>query len=180
MKDEKTDLDKLEEHVDKVLSPERAMRWMVRIIVLIVVLGVAAVLGRVAWHMIAKVDKAVDEVEQQQQDAEVRATLNHNWFVLKKDAIDAATVEVRACIGALARHQDEVRSRSGTFSISRKEDREESARLNRAIVEAQRRRLALLRDYNEKAATVNSSVLGDLPAHFEVAEVSLPEPAEED
>jgi hypothetical protein len=167
MKDEKSELDKLEEQVDKVLSPERAMRWMVRIVVLAVILAVVFVLGKVAFHMIGKVDKAVEEVEAQEVQAAERATLKHDWFVLKKDAIDASALEIKAAHAELARHLADVKTRF----VSRESDRRGTAQLNAKIANAQVKRLDLIRDYNAKATRVEASVLGDLPKHIAVAEL---------
>ena len=163
-------MDELEDTIDKVLAPERAIRWLVRIIILIVVIGASAIVLRVVWHMTMKVDKAVDEVE-----AEAEAeTLTQSWFVLKKDAVDAATLEVKAARYALGRHQEEVATRSGAFSVSHKSDRDESARLNNAITTAQSRRLVLIREYNEKAVSATTQVIASLPKHIDVAEVPQP------
>jgi len=156
------EIDKIEETVDKVLSPERAFKWMVRIIVLIVVIGASAIVMRVAWHMTVKVDRAVDEIEAEQTPS--------SWFILKKDAIDASDLEIQAFRDALARHQAEVAERSGTFSVSHKSDRTESARLNRAIATAQNTRVALIREYNGRAVSAESSVLLGLPRHVELIE----------
>jgi len=173
MKDE---LDKIEETVDKVLSPERAMRWMVRIVVLVIILGVCFVLGRVAMHMLGKVDTAVQEVEKQDQEeaaAAEAASLDYNWFVLKKDAIDAATIEVRKRMEALAGHNT-VAANRGMLAFKGKEDRREAVRLQGRIAEAQSARLTLIRNYNETAARVTPAVLGELPKHIEVAELLAP------
>ena len=175
MKDEQSELDKLEAEVDKVLSPERAMRWGVRILVAIITLGAIYGVGRVVWHMVGKVDKAVDEVEQQEQDeakraaeaAEVRS-LNHNWFVLKNDEISAASIEVQSAVDALARHRVLAANR-GLLDFKGKEDKQEEVRLQGVVAAAQTKRLNLIRDYNAKALKVEASMLGDLPAHFEVA-----------
>lgn len=179
-------MDELEDQIDKVLAPDRAMRWMVRLIVLIVIVGAASIMLRVAWHMVGKVDQAVDEVEAEEveavrareareaQEAE-QAALNHNWFILKKDAVDAAALEVRAAHEALARHQIEADSRI----FSRESDRLESTRLSGAITTAQRNRINLIRDYNDKATRVAAAVLGDLPLHIEVVGVLTPQPEEE-
>ena len=171
MKDE---LDKIEATVDQVLAPERALRWLVRIVVLMVTIGAVVVVGKALWHMNTKVDQAVQEVEQQETHAAEQATLTHDWFVLKKDAIDACGLEIKAAREALARQTADASSRM----ISRESDRKETARLNSAVTDAQRNRLSLIRDYNEKATRVNVVVLGDLPKHIEVVELSEPDKPE--
>jgi hypothetical protein len=170
MKDDKSELDKLEETVDQVLAPERAMRWLVRIIVLMIVIGACFGVGRVVWHMIAKVDKAVDEVEAEETKAAEQSTLTHDWFVLKKDAIDGATIEVRSRMEALTGH-NQVAANLGMLDFKGKEDRREAVRLQGLIADAQKTRLALIRDYNEKATRVQVSVMGELPKHIEVTGV---------
>lgn len=167
------DLDRLETHIDRVLSPERAMRWMVRIVVLVIILGVCFVLGRVAWHMLGKVDKAVQAVEKQDFESTQAAEaskLDHNWFVLRKDAIDASSIEVSTYIDDLARHYEIVANRS-MFSFKGKEDNREAVRLKQVIAAAQLRRLDLIRDYNAMAARVPIQIIGDLPDHIDVVEI---------
>jgi hypothetical protein len=179
MKDE---LDKIEETVDKVLAPERAIRWGVRGVMFMVVFGALFVVGKALWHMNTKVDRAVQEVEAQEaaeaeaaaQAAEA-AAIDHGWFVVKKDAIDACALEVKAARDSLARHQADADKRF----VSRESDRQETARLNQAVTNAQVRRLNLIRDYNEKATRVTPTILGDLPAHIEVAELPVPQPEED-
>lgn len=163
MKDE---LKSFENAVDTVLAPDRAVRWMVRIIVAIVIFGAGAVVLRIAWHMVGKVDQAVVEMETQE---EVSA-LTHNSFVIKKDAIDACGLEIKAAREALARHLIDVDSRF----ISRESDRIETSRLNSAITSAQQTRLDLIRDYNERATRVAVTMLGDLPKHIDVIELPAP------
>jgi hypothetical protein len=173
MKEDKSELDKLGDAVDQVLAPEQAMKWGVRVLVAIITLGALFGVGRVVWHMVGKVDKAVDEVEaedRRNEEAAEAATLTHDWFVLKKDAIDAATIEVRTRIDALVGHH-KVAANRGMLTFKGKEDRTEAVRLRGLIADAQRRRLGLIRDYNQKATMVDASVLGDLPKHIEVAEV---------
>lgn len=132
-------LDEIENIVDKVVAPDRIIRWIVRIVLLIVLCSVGAVVLKLALH-------SVDKVE--------RATIDRDWFVQQKEAIDAARLEEKAAREALSRHKAEVKARSGVFSFSHKDDRLRTDALNNSVLAVQKKQLALTRDYNTRAGQV--------------------------
>jgi len=150
-------LDEIEKTVDKVASPERITRWIVRIVLLIVLISVGVTVTKLALHMNSKVDAV---------------TIDRDWFLEQREVIAGSDVEVRLAQDALARHQAEVAERSGLLSISREEDRVESRRLNQAILDAQKRRIALVEDYNSRASRLaDNSIISGLPIHIDLNEV---------
>jgi multidrug efflux pump subunit AcrB len=152
----KMPLDDIENAVDKVASPERVTKWIVRIVLLFVLVGTAFTVGRLCFHWLDKVDAA---------------TIDRSWFTTQYESIQATELEIKAAHDALARHEAEVASRSGTFSISRSEDRVESRRLNQVILDVQRKRLGLVRDYNARAAEVSDQgFLAGLPGHIDLGQ----------
>jgi len=112
---------------------------------------------KLALHMNSKVDAV---------------TIDRDWFLEQREVIAGSDVEVRLAQDALARHQAEVAERSGLLSISREEDRVESRRLNQAILDAQKRRIALVEDYNSRASRLaDNSIISGLPIHIDLNEV---------
>ena len=147
-------LDEFEKAVDKVASPERITRWIVRIVLMIVLVSVAVTVTKIALHMNSKVNQV---------------TTDRDWFLEQREAIAGAGVLERLAREALVRHQSEVDERSGLLSVSRKEDRVESRRLNQAILDAQKERLDLVKDYNSRSShTADKSILSGLPIHIEL------------
>lgn len=147
----KETLDNFENAVDEVVAPARLMRWTVRIVLLVVLIAVGATVGKIALHMTHKVDQVT--------------TNNRDWFVEKHAAIEASEFEEVAARQALNRHIEDVRERtSSIFSIGRKADRDETIRLNHSILEIQTKRVALIQEYNTRAAQVTDpDVLVNLP-----------------
>jgi hypothetical protein len=146
-------LDDIEKAVDEVASPERFTKWIVRIVLLSVLIGTGIAVAKVAWHMVHKVETA---------------TTDRTWFVNQKESIDSAAREEQAAREALQRHQADVESRSGLLSWSHSDDRATTQRLNQQILDAERRRLNLVSDYNTRAGEVaDPSYLEGLPKHIE-------------
>lgn len=129
----KESLDNIEGAVDEVLNPNRIMRWIVRIVLLIILISVGVVVTKLALHMTAKVETV---------------TTDREWYLSQQEAIEAASIQVEAAKEALVRHQQEVEGRSGTFSMSHQSDRDESANLNHEILTAENKRVALIREFN--------------------------------
>lgn len=96
--------------------------------------------------------------------------IDHAWFIRSHQDIQALEQEIEAARDALERHQKEVKERSGIFSISRKEDRAESERLNHNILELQRRRIDQIQSYNLQAAKADAEALGELPKELSLEE----------
>jgi hypothetical protein len=148
-------LDEIEDAVDKVASPDRLMRWIVRIVLMFVLLGVAVSVAKLCFHWIGKVDQV---------------TTDRGWFVTQHEAIEAAALEEQAAREALDRHTKDVEARSGPLTFSRADDRAMTQRLNQQILDAGRRRLDLARAYNARAAEVSDPVfLQGLPKHVDLA-----------
>lgn len=152
-------LDELEEVIDKVVSPERITRWIVRIVLLIVLISVGVTVTKIALHMNSKVNQV---------------TTDRDWFVDQAYAIAGAGVLERLAKEALERHLKEVDDRSGLLSISRKEDRVESRRLSHEILDAQRSRVGLVSEYNSRAGHVTDvTVLDGLPKRVSLSGEAL-------
>lgn len=150
-------LDEIEDAVDKVASPDRLMRWIVRIVLMFVLIGVAVSVAKLSFHWIGKVDQV---------------TTDRSWFVTQHEAIEAAKLEERAAREALDRHQKDVEARSGPLTFSRADDRATTQHLNQQILDAERRRLDLIRAYNSRAAEVSDpGFLQGLPRHIDLAPV---------
>lgn len=146
-------LDEIEDTVDKVVAPDRIMRWIVRIVLLIVLISVAITVTKLALHTTDKIDRAV--------------TTDATWFTQQYEQIEATKLEERAAREAFDRHQADVTARSGPLTLSRADDRATTHNLNQQILDAQRRRLALIQEYNSRVTTVpDQSVLGQLPRHI--------------
>jgi hypothetical protein len=153
-------LDKVEKVVDKVASPERITRWIVRIVLLVVLVSVGITVVKIALHMNTKVNQV---------------TTDRDWFVTQREAIDAAEMEERVAREAYVRHRDEVEARSGLLSISRKEDRVEHNRLTEAILALQMGRIDLIEDYNARAGHVtDENILTGLPKHIKYENILNP------
>ena len=151
-------LDEFERAVDQVASPERFTRWIVRIVLLTVLIGVGIVVVKIAFHTLNKVENA---------------TTDRAWFVQQHEAIRAAKLEEEAAEAALDRHQADVAARSGTFSFSHSDDREATQTLNQQILDARKRWLSLVRDYNSRAGdVVDSAYLEGLPRHIDLEQES--------
>lgn len=82
------------------------------------------------------------------------------WFIAKQQEIIGLDAEIKAAEEAFQRHQDDVKARSGIFSISRDSDRRETERLNRAIVELMVKRMHLIRDFNTERFKWQGDVTG--------------------
>lgn len=147
-------IDEIEDAVDRVVSPERITRWIVRILLLFVLIGVAISAGKLSLHWMRKVDTV---------------TTDRDWFVRQQASIESSRLEERAAREALDRHLADVQARSGAFSISHSDDRVATQRLNQQILDAQRRRLLLVQEYNARAGqAVDPSVLAGLPTSIEI------------
>lgn len=145
-------IDDIEDAVDKVVAPDRIVRWIVRIVLLIVLVSVGVTVTKLALHMSNKV---------------VQATTDNGWFSQQFEAIEAAKLEEQAAREALDRHLKDVSARSGPLTFSRSDDRTTTQNLNQQILDAQRRRLELIRDYNSRASQVTDpAILSDLPHHI--------------
>lgn len=154
------ELDRIEEMADRVLSPERGLRWGVRLLVLIVLVAAIVAMVKAALVLTSRVTTKVEE-------AAVVATVDRPWFVAQLDAIKATDLEEAAAREALERHKKAASERL----ISRESDRHEESRLNSAIVGVQTKRLDLIRVYNKNAASVvDPKVLEGLPRHLELGE----------
>ena len=154
-------LDNFEDAVDTVIAPDRMMRWIVRVVLLIVLIAVGVTVGKIVIHMTKKVDQV---------------TTDRDWFVAKQEEITSAELEEQAARDALTRHLDEVKERSGMFSFSRSGDRTETQRLNHNILAAQMRRLAVVREYNSRAGQItDKNILTGLPAHVDLSHDSIEE-----
>ena len=140
----KESLDSFENTVDQVLSPDRIMRWIVRIVLLIVLIGVAVVVTKLAFHMTAKVETV---------------TTDRDWFSTQLQVIEAAGAKERAAREALERHQADVKSRSGMFTLTKQSDLDETNRLNNEILSAQKERASLVADYNARLQKVTDPAL---------------------
>lgn len=147
-------LDDIEKAVDEVASPERLTRWIVRIVLLFVLVGVGISVAKLCFHFVGKVDAV---------------TTDRAWFASQQEAIQAAKLEEQAAREALERHNAEVKERSGFLSISHKDDRDKADAFNRTILSAQTRRLSLIKDYNARAAEVSDpAFLEGLPKRIEL------------
>lgn len=145
--------DEIEDAVDKVVAPDRIMRWIVRIVLLIVLISVAITVTKLALHTTTRIDNAV--------------TTDRAWFVAQHEAIEAAKLEEKAAREALERHQADVAARSGPLTFSRSDDRSAAQHLNQQILDAQRRRLDLIKEYNSRAAqNIDPAFLNGLPSHI--------------
>jgi len=122
-------------------------------VLLIVLIGVAVTVTKLAFHMNRKVEQA---------------TTDHDWFLEQHEKIKATKLERESAKAALKRHQEEVDKRSGLFSISRSSDREKAAKLNQQILDAQKKRLKLTREYNTRAGQVDPKELSGLPKHIDL------------
>lgn len=146
-------LDEIEETVDKVVAPERIMRWIVRIVLLIVLISVAVTVTKLALHTTNKIDQAV--------------TTDASWFSTQFESIEASRLEERAAREALDRHMADVAARSGPLTMSRADDRNMTQSLNQQILNAQRRRLELIQAYNARVASLtDQALIGQLPKHI--------------
>lgn len=137
-------LEQFEKAVDQVTDPSRVGRLIMRMVILFVLVAVGLAVGRACIQMTRKLEVSVTGRE---------------WFVEQEAAIKEAASEEAASLHALKRQRADVASRSGFFSFSRKEDREQTARLNQAVVAAHRRRARLIQEYNSRAAQVTDSTL---------------------
>jgi hypothetical protein len=155
-------LDEIEDTVDKVASPERLTKWIIRIVLLFVLVGVGVSVAKLCFHFLRKVDQV---------------TTDRSWFVAQNESIEATRLEERAAREALDRHLADVQARSGPLTFSRADDRTATQRLNQQILDAERRRLDLIRSYNAQAAVVSDpAFLQGLPRHIDlVAAPPLPE-----
>lgn len=145
--------DEIEDAVDKVVAPDRIMRWIVRIVLLVVLISVAVTVTKLALHTTNKIDEAV--------------TTDATWFSTQFEAIEAAKLEERAAREALERHQADVAARSGPLTFSRADDRVTTQNLNQQILEIQRRRLELIKAYNARVqGSTDQAMLGQLPRHI--------------
>jgi hypothetical protein len=148
-------LDEIEDAVDKVASPERLTKWIVRIVLLFVLVGVAVSVAKLCFHWIGKVDQV---------------TTDRSWFATQNEAIEASKLEEQAAREALDRHTKDVEARSGPLTFSRADDRAMTQRLSQQILDVQKRRLDLVRAYNAKAAEVSDpGFLQGLPKHIDLA-----------
>ena len=153
-------LDEIEKVVDKVMSPERITRWIVRIVLLIVLISVGVTVTKIALHMNTKVDLV---------------TTDRAWFKSRIEEIAGSRIGETLAQQALARHQEEVAKRSGLLSVSRKEDRMESRRLNQQIFEEQKDRVLLVKEYNSRASQVTDDRLAGLPKHLSLKQLTIEE-----
>lgn len=79
-------------------------------------------------------------------------------LVLSAEGVEAMDAEIAATESALAIAREEASSRI----ISRKDDRDRVAELNRQLAEAKARRAQAVRDYNAAVAAADSSVVAGL------------------
>jgi hypothetical protein len=100
----------------------------------------------------------------------VVVVIDHDWLAARHQEVQVLEQEIAAARQAHKRHQDEVKSRSGIFSISRQADRNESDRLNRAVLALQKRRIAKILSYNLEAGKADEETLGELPRELSLEE----------
>ena len=145
-------VDDIEGAVSAITDPERVTRILARTFILMLTMAVGMAALKIAFHYTNKVDLI---------------TLDHDYFVAKRNEIEAASAEIAAVREALARHTSDVETRRSWFSITRQSDLDETKRLNEEILRLQTRRARLIGEYNTAASLVESEILGSLPCKIQ-------------
>jgi hypothetical protein len=132
-------------------------------VLLIVLIGVGVPVTKLALHMSSKINAAIADYDWFAN----AAIADYDWFANKHGEIKGAEVLELLAYGRLQRHQAEVKSRSGTFSISCKGDREAYRRLNQTYTDTTANRSDLIEEYNTAASHVrDKTIFGALPKHI--------------
>lgn len=96
--------------------------------------------------------------------------IDNDWLTQRHQEVKVLEQEIVAARQAHSRHQSEVKSRSGIFSVSRAADRAESDRLNRNVLALQKRRMSKILSYNREAGKADEETLGELPKELSLEE----------
>ena len=96
--------------------------------------------------------------------------IDNDWLTQRHQEVKILEQEIVVARQAFKRHQSEVKSRSGIFSISRAADRAESDRLNHDVIRLQKRRISKILSYNREAGKVDEEVIGNLPRELSLEE----------
>jgi len=137
MGDEGIGVNEALDHAEAVINPVRGSRIALKIVALIVVVLLCAFTVRLVVHYLWR-----------SEDVSKTVTTDRVWFARTAEEIKALDIEIQAALQALARKQAEAAGRW----ISRSEDRAEFDRLNHALLELQRRRAELIKEYNTAVA----------------------------
>ena len=137
MGDEGIGVNKALDHAEDVINPVRGSRIALKIMALVVVGLLCVFMVRLVVHYLWR-----------SEDVTKTVTTDRVWFARTVEEVRALDAEVQAAQHALERKQKE----AGERWISRSEDRTEFDRLNGAILDLQRRRAELVKDYNTAAA----------------------------
>ena len=157
----KKDLKSLEDVLEPALWTRIASKaWIILVVVLIFGAGTKLVFN----YLYA--DPVLPMVQPKPVLPEI---IDSKWFTTKRQHIDAIEAEITSTQQALKRHHDEVKSRSGIFSISREADRNESDRLNHEILVLEKLRVRMIQSYNTKASTADPKDLEGLPIEIEMS-----------
>lgn len=157
------------EGAEKALSPVMWSRIATKLAYLIVILLVMGAGIKITYGYLYG-EKPSEPVPVVVVPPPPPVVIDHAWFSQKGQNVRALEQEIVSAREALKRHQADVKSRSGLFSVSRKADRVESDRLNQQVLVLQRRRIAMIRDYNLKADRAEAETLGDLPKEISMEE----------
>lgn len=147
------EIDKIERVADKVLAPDRLVRWAVKLLLFVLVLATSLVVVRIALSVLGRMESAANA-----------AALDHAWFVDKLEAIQAARQEEAIARDALERQRAEV---DKLLFGPRQADRAQTAALELAILTANRAKLHAIKEYNSSAQLASDEVLGGLPRRVE-------------
>ena len=96
--------------------------------------------------------------------------IDNDWLSARHQEVKVLEQEIVVARQAFKRHQSEVKSRSGIFSISRAADRAESDRLNHGVIRLQKRRISKILSYNREAGKVDEEIIGVLPRELSLDE----------
>ena len=157
------------EDAEKALSPAMWSRILTKLAYLIVILLVMGAGIKITYGYLYE-EKPSVPVKVIAAPPPPPVVIDHAWFSQRGQDVQALEQEIVSAREALKRHQSEVKDRSGLFSVSRKADRIESDRLNHQILVLQRRRIALIREYNLKAAKAEAETLRELPKELSMEE----------